>query len=83
MENHGFECAECGGSRLEEYMTGVVVYTEVVGLSSDGHIELGDQDTSYDDADFEYRCMDCTWTIPNVFTQVELSEYLREKKWRD
>ena len=60
-----FLCPDCGGERIEEIMTDVVVASEVRSIHSSGEVEYGEQINSGGTID-RYQCQGCGWTLPDA-----------------
>lgn len=49
---------KCSDARLEEVITGAVIYTPVITASNSG-VELGNAHTDYSTCDKKYQCTEC------------------------
>ena len=60
-----FKCPECGDSRLEEVMSGVVVSSSISTISSeDGMIHLNYGPCSHEEGEVDnFQCMGCGWVL--------------------
>ncbi len=81
-----FTCKKCESKEVEEVVLGVVQYTNIRGITEDGHLDYGE--TSYEgggeDGDTRYQCKECGETITDEHGRalhlIDIVKFLTKEK---